>query len=77
MLHPHWVRLSVSLPCISRDERRCQRKSISEPVTDKEREHVNTGAMRQHMCDLVMDLPVALLPSLQEFIEILIRDTTR
>jgi len=50
---------------------------MSEPACDEGPERANTEAMQKHICDLVMGLPPALLPSLQEFIETLIRDTTR
>jgi|SoiMethySBSTD1v2_1073268.scaffolds.fasta_scaffold4486999_2 hypothetical protein len=50
---------------------------MSEPARDEEPERANTEAMQKHICDLVMGLPPALLPSLQEFMETLIRDTTR
>ena len=50
---------------------------MSEPACDEGPERANTEAMQKHICDLVMGLPPALLPSLQEFIETLLRDTTR
>ena len=59
-------------PRIARRER-----FMSEPACDEGPERANTEAMQKHICDLVMGLPPALLPSLQEFIETLIRDTTR
>jgi len=50
---------------------------MSEPARDEEPDRVNTEAMQKRICALVMGLPAALLPALQEFIETWIRDTTR